>query len=65
MRALRGRLSGVAQPTYVLDIPGGAGKVPVGPSYLDKICPEKGYRVTDAHGNAHDYPPSVDARTEN
>jgi lysine 2,3-aminomutase len=34
MRALRGRLSGLAQPVYVLDIPGGAGKVPVGPSYL-------------------------------
>ena len=28
---LRGRLSGLAQPTYVLDIPGGHGKVPVGP----------------------------------
>ena len=34
MRALRGRLSGLAQPTYVLDIPGGHGKVPVGPGYL-------------------------------
>ena len=34
MRALRGRLSGLAQPTYVLDIPGGHGKVPVGPCYL-------------------------------
>jgi lysine 2,3-aminomutase len=35
MRAIRGRLSGLAQPTYVLDIPGGHGKVPVGPAYLD------------------------------
>src|SRR6185295_7827183 len=34
VRALRGRLSGIAQPTYVLDIPGGHGKVPVGPDYL-------------------------------
>ncbi|MDO8802523.1 lysine-2,3-aminomutase-like protein [Phenylobacterium sp.] len=34
MRDLRGRLSGLAQPTYVLDIPGGHGKVPVGPDYL-------------------------------
>ncbi len=31
MRALRGRVSGLCQPTYVLDIPGGYGKVPVGP----------------------------------
>ena len=33
-RALRGRLSGLCQPTYVLDIPGGHGKVPIGPSYI-------------------------------
>ncbi len=36
MGALRGRaLRACAKPTYVLDIPGGHGKVPVGPSYLD------------------------------
>ena len=34
VRALRGRVSGLCQPTYVLDIPGGHGKVPVGPGYL-------------------------------
>jgi lysine 2,3-aminomutase len=34
MRDLRGRVSGLCQPTYVLDIPGGHGKVPVGPGYL-------------------------------
>ena len=34
MRQLRGRISGLALPTYVLDIPGGFGKVPVGPDYL-------------------------------
>jgi lysine 2,3-aminomutase len=31
---LRGRVSGLAWPTYVLDIPGGHGKVPLGPDYL-------------------------------
>ena len=36
MRALRGRLSGLCQPTYVLDIPGGHGKSPIGPSYLTR-----------------------------
>jgi lysine 2,3-aminomutase len=51
--ALRGRLSGIAQPTYVLDIPGGAGKVPVGPGYWDA---ERG-TVTDWRGKRHDYPP--------
>src|SRR6185436_6769304 len=34
MRALRGRLSGLCQPSYVLDIPGGRGKSPIGPSYI-------------------------------
>src|SRR3984885_15213541 len=34
MRALRGRVSGLCQPEYVLDIPGGHGKAPVGPNFL-------------------------------
>jgi len=53
MRALRGRLSGLALPTYVLDIPGGYGKVPVGPDYLE-LTPE-GWRVTDYCGGVHAY----------
>lgn len=32
---LRGRVPGLAWPTYVLDIPGGHGKVPLGPDYLE------------------------------
>jgi lysine 2,3-aminomutase len=32
---LRGRVTGLAWPTYVLDIPGGHGKVPIGPNYLE------------------------------
>ncbi|MCG8371520.1 MAG: lysine-2,3-aminomutase-like protein [Proteobacteria bacterium] len=31
---LRGRVSGLCQPTYVLDIPGGHGKSPAGPGYV-------------------------------
>lgn len=49
MRALRGRLSGIAQPTYVLDIPGGYGKVPIGPNYLGEGT------VTDPDGGEHGY----------
>ena len=52
MRALRGDVSGLAQPTYVLDIPGGHGKVPVGPAYLADGA------VEDPWGGAHAYPPS-------
>jgi lysine 2,3-aminomutase len=35
LAALRGRVTGLAWPTYVLDIPGGFGKVPIGPQYLE------------------------------
>jgi lysine 2,3-aminomutase len=35
LAALRGRVTGLAWPTYVLDIPGGHGKVPIAPGYLD------------------------------
>lgn len=34
LAALRGRVSGLAWPHYVVDIPGGKGKVPLGPDYL-------------------------------
>src|SRR4051794_945036 len=54
MRALRGRVSGLAQPTYVLDIPGGYGKVSVGPGYLD-MCGEAGAVVEDISGTRHTY----------
>ncbi len=36
MRHLRGRVSGLCQPHYVLDIPGGYGKSPIGPAYIDR-----------------------------
>jgi lysine 2,3-aminomutase len=52
MRALRGTYSGLCQPTYVLDIPGGHGKVPVGPDYLDDGM------VEDPSGEWRVYPPT-------
>lgn len=58
MRGLRGRLSGLAQPLYVLDIPGGHGKVPAGPDYLEARA--EGWRVTDPSGCTHAYPPKPD-----
>ncbi len=54
MRELRGRLSGIAQPTYVLDIPGGHGKVPVGPGWVEEDG--EGLVVTDPNGVRHAYP---------
>ena len=58
MKALRGRLSGLAQPTYVLDIPGGQGKVPIGPDYLDGSDAD-GWTVEDPNGCRHQYPPKA------
>jgi lysine 2,3-aminomutase len=61
MRALRGRLSGLCQPTYVLDIPGGHGKSPIGPSYLRHVGGSNGtarYEVEDFNGRRHAYPPT-------
>jgi lysine 2,3-aminomutase len=54
-RALRGRYSGLCQPTYVLDIPGGYGKSPIGPNYLlgDEA---QGYEIEDFRGDRHVYP---------
>ena len=54
MRALRGRLSGLCLPEYVLDIPGGVGKSPIGPNYLHSeggTC-----AVEDFNGVRHGYP---------
>jgi len=51
MRAMRGRFSGLCQPTYVLDIPDGHGKVPVGPNYVGEAS------VEDPRGQVHAYPP--------
>jgi lysine 2,3-aminomutase len=54
MRSLRGRFSGLCQPTYMLDIPGGHGKVPAGPDYL-KRSEEGVLLVEDISGGVHDY----------
>ncbi len=41
MEAMRGHTSGYAIPTYVVDAPGGGGKIPVGPQYLISQAPGK------------------------
>jgi lysine 2,3-aminomutase len=66
MAALRGRVSGLCQPDYVIDIPGGHGKSPAGPAYLEAVNSfssereqpaERRYRVVDYCGEVHLYPP--------
>src|SRR5215813_5778120 len=45
VRSLRSRISGLCQPTYVLDIPGGYGKVPIAPCAVSKRAPPAGWIV--------------------
>jgi lysine 2,3-aminomutase len=57
MRALRSRHSGLCQPAYVLDIPGGHGKVPIGPNHLIDLNDTGSCQVEDGEGRRHTYPP--------
>jgi lysine 2,3-aminomutase len=66
LRALRGRLSGYAMPTFVIDAPGGGGKIPLAPDYT------RGYEGDDLllrnyAGGSYRYPDhagALDARVE-
>jgi len=54
VRELRQRASGLAQPTYVLDIPGAFGKVPLGAAHAT-LRADGAYEVTDPGGAARFY----------
>ncbi|MDG3579130.1 lysine-2,3-aminomutase-like protein [Rhizobium sp. YJ-22] len=57
--SLRGTISGLCQPTYILDIPGGHGKAPLNLSSAQQT--EGGcYAVSDYRGGKHVYPPAAD-----
>ena len=56
--ALRGHVSGLCQPTYVLDIPGGHGKAVASASAVEE-ADEGCFRVRDFRGNDHRYPPDA------
>ncbi|HEX9116617.1 MAG TPA: lysine 2,3-aminomutase [Anaerolineae bacterium] len=69
MESLRGHTSGYAVPTYVVDAPGGGGKIPVGPQYLLSQAPGKvvlrnfeGFITT--YNEPNDYTGHTVARTE-
>jgi lysine 2,3-aminomutase len=57
VRSLRGRVSGLCQPTYVLDIPGGYGKVPIAPCAATLEDASKEWVIEDGGGTRHPYPP--------
>ena len=54
MRELRRRVSGLALPTYVLDIPGGHAKVPLLSDDVEEVAPGH-WRLRDHDGTWHDY----------
>lgn len=49
------RVSGVALPAYMLDIPGGFGKVPAQPAHVVRAEADR-WRALDRAGRAHPYP---------
>jgi lysine 2,3-aminomutase len=55
VRQLRGRVSGLCLPTYMLDIPGGYGKVPVDSCHVVEN-PDGSHFVMDPWGKTHKYP---------
>ena len=54
MDKLRGPLSGLAVPTYIVDLPGGHGKIPVTPDYIQVLGAQAKLRAAD--GTLVDYP---------
>ncbi|HEX3497853.1 MAG TPA: lysine-2,3-aminomutase-like protein [Stellaceae bacterium] len=63
-REMRFRVSGLCQPSYVLDLPGGDGKVPIGPSYLSDLGDGR-LLVEDRDGVSRAYPPPADIERKN
>jgi lysine 2,3-aminomutase len=58
--ALRARLSGICNPVYVLDLPEGGGKVPLGPGYIEGREGES-WRIRGLDGEVRTYTEIVGA----
>jgi lysine 2,3-aminomutase len=55
IRALTGNITGFAIPRYVIDAPGGGGKVPIGPDYLLGLD-DRSARMLNYEGEQYTYP---------
>ena len=55
IKSLRGHTTGYAIPQYVVDAPGGGGKVPLNPDYVEKITVEE-IVFRNYEGNEYRYP---------
>ena len=58
---LRGHTSGYAVPTFVVDAPGGGGKIPLGPSYFISLVEGRAV-LRNYEGKIFEYPEPMDAR---
>jgi lysine 2,3-aminomutase len=55
MEQLRGYTTGYAVPTYVVDGPGGGGKIPVGPNYIVGMADDR-VILKNYRGDVYEYP---------
>ncbi len=55
MKSMRGHLSGMCIPQYMIDLPGGGGKVPLLPDYIKKIKDGR-MKVESFDGKYYEYP---------
>ncbi|GAB4282979.1 MAG: lysine 2,3-aminomutase [Opitutales bacterium] len=62
IRALRGHTTGYAIPQYVIDAPGGGGKVPINPDYVEEIR-DDAVVIRNYEGKLYTYPASPDGKT--
>ena len=61
MEKLRGHTTGYAVPTYVIDAPGGGGKVPIAPEYV--LCRNAGrVLIRNFEGKVFEYPETADGK---
>ncbi|HTR42115.1 MAG TPA: KamA family radical SAM protein [Pseudomonadales bacterium] len=64
MEQLRGHTTGYAVPQYVIDAPGGGGKVPINPEYV--LCRNAGrVLVRNYEGKIFEYPENADGTPRN
>lgn len=59
IRGLRGHTSGYAVPTYVIDAPGGGGKIPIAPDYVAGKNAQGDLSLTNYEGGSYRYPDYV------
>jgi lysine 2,3-aminomutase len=62
IQGLRGHTSGYAVPTYVIDAPGGGGKIPLLPEYCQGRDKD-GLLLVNYQGKTYHYPDQSDAAT--